>query len=305
MRARLDSIFITALACLCAAGLLLGCDGGTSPPASAAAMGAGDVTTASDGGPTTSATDGGAGAARPLLCAPSPQQTDACAGLTPGASCTLTRMDTNGNGDADGDFSIAGTCRATVSGASLACAPVPSPLPVERTQPCAGKSAGDDCTLDRPANGPLTGACFPVGGAGTLVCGRVRVPPQPLVEACGGKSAGAGCDLATRADGGTVSGVCGNGVTGKSALACGPVHDPSVRLAAACTGLSAGASCTLGGPRFSIGGTCTAPVSGGAPLCLVACPERPLRMGGLPLPGGSSRHPTEPLAPYVPGSSGG
>ncbi len=304
MRARLDSISITAIAGLCAVGLLLGCDAGTSPPASAAAMGAGDLTTASDGGTTTSTTDGGAGSARPLLCAPSPRQTSACAGLMPGASCVLTRLDTDGNADADGDFSIAGTCRAPVGGGSLACAPVPPPLPVERTQPCAGRSAGDDCTFDRLANGPITGACFPVGGSGTLVCGRVRVPPQPLVDACSGKSAGASCDLAPRADGSTVSGVCGNGVTGKGPLACGPVHDPSVRLATACTGLSVGASCTLGGGRFSVGGTCTAPATGGAPLCLAACPERPLRMGAIPVPGGSSRHPTEPLPPYVPGSSG-
>lgn len=304
MRLRLDSISTTALAGLCAAWLLLGCDGGTSPPASAATLGTGNVAAAVDGGITASGTDGGASPARPLLCAPSPEQTGACDGLAPGASCILTRLETNGNADADGDFSIAGTCRATVGGTSLACAPVPAPLPPERTEPCAGKSSGDDCTVAGAANGPVSGACFPARGSGTLVCGRVRIPPQPLVDACSGKSAGASCDLGTGAGGSTASGVCGNWNTGKGPLACARVREPSVRLAAACTGLSAGAACTLGGAAFSIAGTCTMPTSGGAPLCLVACPERPLWMGAIPLPGEQSRHPTEPLPPYVPGTSG-
>lgn len=303
MRARLDSISITALAGLCAAWLLLGCDGGTSPPTSTAAMGAGDVAAASDGGTAINATDGGAAPARPLLCTPSPAQTAACAALTPGAACTLTELETNGNADADGDFSIAGTCRASVGGTALACAPVSQP-PTERTQPCAGKSTGDDCTVERPAGGPIVGVCFAARGSGTLVCGRVRVPPQPLVDACSGKLAGAACDLGTGGDGGAVTGVCGNGTTGKGPLACAPVRDPSARLAAACSGLSVGAACTLGGGRFSIGGTCSAPASGGAPLCLVACPERPFRMAPIPLPSGQSRHPTEPLPPYIPGTTG-
>ena len=195
MRARLDSISITALAGLCAAWLLLGCDGGTSPPGG---MGAGDVAAATDGGTTSSATDGGAAPARPLLCAPSPAQTTACAGLALGAACTLTELVTDGNADAEGDFSIAGTCRATLGGTGLACAPVPPPPPTERTQPCAGKSAGDDCTVERPANGPIPGVCFATRGSGTLVGGRVRVPPQPLVDACSRKSAGKACDLGAR-----------------------------------------------------------------------------------------------------------
>jgi len=305
MRVRLDSISVSTLAVLCAARLLLGCDAGTSPPASAATLGTGNVAAAVDGGVTGSGAGGGGASARPLLCAPSPEQTSACDGLAPGASCILTRSDTNGNADADGDFSVAGTCRTTVGGTRLACAPVPAPLPAERTQPCAGKSSGDDCTVDGLANGQIAGACFPARGSGTLVCGRVRVPPEPLVEACSGKSAGASCALGTLTDGSTVSGVCGNGVTGKGPLACARVRDPSVRLATACNGLSVGGACTLGGARFPIPGTCTMPTGGGAPLCLVVCPERPLRMGAIPLPGGSSRHPTEPLPPYVPGSSGG
>jgi hypothetical protein len=304
MRARLDSISITALAGLSAAWLLLGCDGGTSPPASAASMGAGDVAAAIDGGTTTSATDAGAAPARPLLCAPSPAQTTACAGLAPGAACTLTDLETNGNADADGDFSIAGTCRATVGGTSLACAPVPPQPPTERTQPCAGKSAGDDCTVERPAGGSIVGVCFGARGSGTLVCGRVRAPPQPLVDACSGKSAGAACDLGTATGGGAITGACGNGPTGKGPLACAWVRDPSARAAAACTGLPVGTACALGGGRLSFGGTCTAPASGGAPLCLVACRVRSFPMAPIPLPSGPSRHPTEPVPPYVPGTTG-
>jgi hypothetical protein len=140
--------------------------------------------------------------------------------------------------------------------------------------------------------------CFDPRGSGTLICGPIRTPPQPLVDACSGKAAGDGCALGERRDGGTVDGMCWNGPTGMGPLSCAPVRNPTARLAAACTGLDAGTACTIGERWFARGGTCTAPAGGGAALCLPACPEAPRGFHHGPF------WPHEPLVPMLPKDAG-
>jgi hypothetical protein len=126
-----------------------------------------------------------------------------------------------------------------------------------------------------PGGISLAGTCFDAPGSGTLTCGRVREPPQPLIDACTGKAAGITCTLGERHDGGTVDGVCSNGPTGVGPLACAPVRDRTTRLAATCDGVDAGMACRIGGRAWAIDGTCTGAADGGAPLCLPPCRDLP------------------------------
>jgi len=286
MRPRLHSMSVTPFAAACAAALLLACSGGTSSPGTTAGAtstgGAANTTTSDDGG-MAGASDGGGGAgpSTPLLCTPSPAMASACNGLIAGASCTLTRVrhgDGDGDGDADDDagvLSIAGTCRSTFDGTGLACVPVPPAPPAALTQPCTGRAPGDACDVVGPGGISLAGTCFDAPRSGTLICGRVREPPQTRIDACTGKAAGVTCTLGERHDGGIVDGLCSNGPTGVGPLACAPVRDPGARLTAACDGLDAGTACRLGGPFRAIGGTCTASAGGGSPLCLPLCRDLP------------------------------
>jgi hypothetical protein len=279
---RLD-VTLAPLAAACAAALVLACSGGTGAPGTSAASSSGGAanTTVSDDGGIPGPSDGGGGAAAsaPLLCAPSSAMTSACNGLTAGTACTLTRVRSDdGDGDADDDagvVSIAGTCRSTFDGTALACVPVPPVPPTALTQPCTGRAAGDACDVMGPGGISLAGTCFDAPGSGTLICGRVREPPQPLIDACSGKAAGATCALGERRDGGTVDGVCSNGPTGVGPLACAPVRNRAARLAAACDGLDAGTACKIGGPFRGFGGTCTASSAGGSALCLPLCRDLP------------------------------
>ena len=262
------------LGALAASVLVLGCNQG---------MGA-----ATAGGTTDSPVSGNAAASdsgttvtpasSPLMCAPSSAQTSACSGKAVGDTCALAHTFRDRDGDSDDDAgvrTIAGTCRSTLDGASVACVPVP---PTALTQPCSGKSTGDACQAQGPFGGMFEGACVDRSGSGTLICGRVFMPPQRFIDACTGKATGDGCAIGERRDGGSISGVCGNGPTGTGPLACAPNRDRAARLAVACTGLDAGATCRLGNDRWGIEGTCTIPAGGSAAQCLVPCPELGHRM---------------------------
>ncbi|HMK73157.1 MAG TPA: hypothetical protein VK454_07445 [Myxococcaceae bacterium] len=242
----------TPLLCsLFASGLLLACSSGTGPGTSDSNSNNSAVST----------TSGGA-SSNALLCSPTSGQLAACNGSDAGAACTLS--------DADKDFTLNGTCKPTVDGSAVACTPNPPGPPPALASACSGKASGDACQA-QGFFGSFQGVCISAPASGTLFCGRVHTPPQPLVDACTGKMAGDSCALGERRDGGTFSGVCGNGPAGTGPLACRPNFDRTSFLAAACSGQDAGASCTVGHKDHGLAGTCVAPSGGGPDLCILPC----------------------------------
>src|SRR3954465_5657150 len=99
-----------------------------------------------------------------LICAPSQTQIDACGGKAANDSCSLTAP--------DGVTSVPGTCRATVDGTTVACAPNPPAPPRVLVDACSGKAKGDSCSAatDRDGDETLQGACGTLASSTTLVC---------------------------------------------------------------------------------------------------------------------------------------
>ena len=174
-----------------------------------------------------------------LLCAPAQGQLDACASKAPGDACTLTSTKTDGTTQ-----EVAGTCRTTLDGTTVACAPNPPAPPEELVAACAAKSAGEACTVDEAFGDSRSGVCVVAGGSGVLVCGRVRTPPPAAVDACASHTAGDACSMTL--DSRTVTGVCSMGPASTGPLACAPKRDLIPHGVEACTGLAAGATCTMG-----------------------------------------------------------
>lgn len=202
-----------------------------------------------------------------LLCTPTEAQTAACSGKAAGDACTFPGF--------DGGAGIAGTCRTTIDGAGVACAPTPPAPPQVLIDACAGKTAGAACSVAERGH-TETGACALAPDGATLACRPVRTPPQAAVDACTGKAAGDACALPGRgADGGTAgpAGTCDLGPLGTGPLACEPPHGHMLDAAAACTGKAAGAACTLGGERRhpGVSGTCVTPSGASAAVCVIAC----------------------------------
>ncbi|MFL5367053.1 MAG: hypothetical protein ACJ781_16420 [Myxococcales bacterium] len=197
-----------------------------------------------------------------LICAPSQTQIDACGGKAANDSCSLTAP--------DGVTSVAGTCRATVDGTTVACAPNPPAPPQVLVDACSGKAKGDSCSAtDRDGDETLQGACGTLASSTTLVCLRVRNPPQVAIDACTGLAADDACTLPRR-DGGTTAGTCTTGPTGTAPLFCSPTR-VKADATAACAGLADGAACTLTSHHHSVSGTCTTPAGGASAVCVVAC----------------------------------
>jgi hypothetical protein len=192
-----------------------------------------------------------------LACTPSSAQTEGCASKAAGDACTdiLT----------DGRIAFSGICRATLDGAGLACAPGHTP-PREAIDACIGKAAGDAC---QPGHHYPAGVC--TGIDATLACALQHPQPAFEVAACTNLDAGEGCTLPghfdrvmqASADAGVIDGTCVAAAGDAGSVACRPFsHEER-----ACAGLAAGAACALG-PTC---GTCEAPASGGAALCVVSC----------------------------------
>jgi hypothetical protein len=202
-------------------------------------------------------------AAGTMLCAPSPAQLDACAGLGTGDACAMTSP--------DGLASVAGTCRATLDGTAVACGPTPPAPPAPLVAACAGLASGDACTVTEPDGDAHDGTCVTARDGSTLVCGRAFAPPPPAIEACAALAVGDACTL-TRLDGTAVAGVCGLGPAGTGVLACVPPQALRPSATTACAGLAAGAACTVGSPMHPVSGTCVTPTAGGDPVCQAPCP---------------------------------
>lgn len=197
-----------------------------------------------------------------MLCAPSQAQVDACAGLAAGAACSLTST--------DGQVSVAGTCRETLDGLSLACGHNPPAPPAPLVDACTGKAAGAGCTVAEPDGDSHAGTCVTARDGSTLVCGRPHAPPQVAVDACSGKAAGDACTMPGLASA-TVDGTCSTGPAGSGVLACTPAQSLRPSATTACDGKAAGDACTLGGMHHQVAGSCVTPSAGGAPVCQAAC----------------------------------
>ena len=205
-------------------------------------------------------------AAGTLLCAPAAAQVDACTGLVAGDPCVLTPP--------NGTATVAGTCRTTIDGAAVACAPNPPAPPQELVDACSGKVVGNTCQVTEAfGDDTRDGVCVTARDGATLVCGRVHVPPQAAIDACATLETGAACAMPNHMGTGTVSGVCSLGPASTGPLACAPVKDLLPHGEQACAGLLAGASCTLGHRHAAVTGTCVVPAPDSAAVCVVACAD--------------------------------
>lgn len=208
------------------------------------------------------ALESGSAASGTLLCRPADLQVTACNGLAAGAACAIP---------GPLGLPVPGTCRTTLDGSAVACAPNPPAPPVEVVAACAGKAAGVACEVLEPFGIVRDGVCMTARDGSTLVCGRVHTPPPVAVDACTGKAAGDACTVVASGGLPAISGVCSLGPASTGPLACAPRQDLIPNGEAACAGLPAGAACTLGQGHATVGGSCVVPAAGGAPVCLVDC----------------------------------
>lgn len=246
---RLQSTF--PLLAAIAVSAAIGCGGGASPVGAPSALSSDVVTTST--------------AAGTLLCAPAQVQLDACANKAAGAACTIPAPTAGGT-------DTAGTCHATLDGASVACVPTPPAPPQALIDACAGKAANDACTSTEPDGDVQTGACALARDGTTLACFRVHEPTQAEIDACATLTAGAACTFPDRhGNGNTHAGVCSVGPSGTGALACKPPQGLLPDATTACAGLANGVACTLHSHRSSVAGTCVTPAAGGDAVCLVPC----------------------------------
>jgi hypothetical protein len=233
-----------------------------------AAAGCGSSSSTTDGASALDATIASAtDAAGTLLCSPSQAQVDACAGLVAGDPCTLANVILPG-----GETTVAGACRATLDGTTVACAPVPRGPPAELVEACTDKAAGDACEVTAPDGESHTGVCATARDGTTLVCGRQHVPPQAAIDACSTLAAGDACTMPAHDGTGTVTGVCSLGPASTGPLACAPAQHLRPNATEACAGLEAGAACTVG-HHGELSGSCVVPAAGGDAVCLPACAD--------------------------------
>ncbi len=239
-----------------------------------------------------SAVASGTASSGTLICTPAQGQIDACTGKISGDACILTS--TNGTATLD----VAGTCRTTIDGASVACAPNPPAPPQELVAACTGLTSGAACTVTEAFGDTRSGVCMTARDSTTLVCGRVQAPPQVAIDACASLTAGATCSMGASGHQGAMNGICSLGPASTGPLACAPSHDLIPNGQAACTGIAVGAACTLGHGRSTASGTCVMPPAGTAAVCVVACADLG---GGFRCGPGGPGGPMGPSGPMGPG----
>lgn len=110
---------------------------------------------------------------------------------------------------------------------------------------CAGKSAGDACTVEREHHS-FSGVCAVIPGE-VLACQPPPPPPpsQEAIDACTGKVPGDACMAPT--DDGPVPGLCKSFDSG--VVACVPAPMSLQRAIDACVGKAAGDACTIAARR--------------------------------------------------------
>lgn len=264
----------------------------------AAACGQGSKGASSTSSALSSALASSTDAAGTLLCSPAQAQIDGCSGMAAGDPCTLTPP--------SGTETVAGTCRKTIDGTTVACAPNPPAPPQELVDACTGKILGTPCQVTEAfGDDTRDGVCITARDGATVVCGRVHTPPQAAVDACATAKAGDPCTMPAHEGTGTVPGVCSLGPASTGPLACAPHKDLLPHGEKACTGLAAGDACTLGRGGDGVSGKCVTPTAGSAAVCVVACAD--LRGRFECGPGGQGGHdghggPGGPMGPT--GSTG-
>jgi hypothetical protein len=213
-----------------------------------------------------------------LLCTPSADQTAACAGLFAGDACTLTSP--------DGATTRPGTCRASLDGSTVACAPNPPAPPQALVDACNGLALGATCTATEPDGEIHQGVCVTARDGSTEICGRPHDPPQAAIDACTSLTAGATCAMVGRDGTSTVAGICSLGPAGTGVLACAPPHELRPSATRACAGLAVGDPCTIGSDRHPVTGACVSPGQSGITVCQVGCSAAggPFRCGPGPAP---------------------
>jgi hypothetical protein len=231
----------------------------------AAACGQASRSTSASSSALSSALAASTDAAGTLLCSPAQAQIDACSGKAAGGACELTPP--------SGTATVAGTCRTTIDGTTVACAPNPPAPPQELVDACTGKDAGATCQVTEAFGNTRDGVCVTARDGATVVCGRVHTPPQAAIDACAALESGVACTMPAHEGTGSVAGVCSLGPARTGPLACAPKKDLLPHGEQACVGLAAGATCTLGRRHEAISGTCVAPVVGSAAVCVVACAD--------------------------------
>lgn len=225
--------------------------------------GCGAGSSAADTSALAAALESSVAASGTLLCSPAEAQLAACTGKVAGDACVLTPP--------GGAPEVAGTCRPTIDGTAVACAPNPPAPPQELVDACSGKAAGVACQVAEPFGNARDGVCVTARDGATLVCGRAHVPPQGAIDACATLAAGDACTMPGHMGGGTMAGVCSLGPASTGPLACAPRKDLLPHGEQACSGLAVGAACTLGRRHEAVTGTCVAPAVDGAAVCVVAC----------------------------------
>jgi hypothetical protein len=231
----------------------------------AAACGQASKSTSATSSALSSAVAASTEAAGTLLCSPAQGQIDACSAKAAGVACELTPP--------SGTGAVAGTCRTTIDGTTVACAPNPPAPPQELVDACTGKIAAATCQVTEPFGDTRDGVCVTARDGATLVCGRVHTPPQAAIDACAASAAGAACTMPAHEGTGTVTGVCSLGPASTGPLACAPQKDLLPHGEQACIGLAAGATCSLGRGDDAVSGTCVTPAAGSAAVCVVACAD--------------------------------
>jgi len=160
---------------------------------------------------------------------------------------------------------------AQLAAVGVSCTPE---LPRPAVEACAGKAAGDACTVTREGM-TVTAKCG--SDDGVLMCGAdedAEGLPPALTDPCAGKVAADACTVA--GDEHSFDGVCTAVHSGS--LACLPPPPPPPPPVAACSGKQTGDACSFGDPASPHTGNCYPACKHDTLVCLPAPPPEPPRV---------------------------
>jgi hypothetical protein len=182
------------------------------------------------------------------------------------AIVACTSMPSSNGAPATVSADVAVTAQLAAAGAQ--CTP---DLPRPAVAACAGKAAGDACTVTREGQ-TVNAKCG--SDDGRLMCGAdedAEGLPLVLTDPCMGKAAGDTCTVTGHEF--TFSGVCvAAPVSTVANLACLPPPPPPPPPVAACDGKAAGAACSYGDPASLHTGICYDVGPHAIEVCLAAPP---------------------------------
>ena len=164
-------------------------------------------------------------------------------------------------------MTVSGHCAMLPDHNPLVCQPPP---PQALIDACAGKSAGDSCTVTVDGR-VLTGACATAHDGVTLACMPPRPPEQSArVAACLGMAAGTLCTVHHEDE--TRNGVCR--LNDEGVLACLPPAPPQETVDA-CAGKAVGDTCSFSWmENHTVSGSCRPSPDSTTLVCAPLCPPR-------------------------------